>query len=151
MLNHWIVQIRTQRINWYNTKTNQPQECGDSGTRMSRKKNLAQTRLCSWEERLVEENLQGASARGGLPQRHSHNCESDRIATRKPIIEYCREHAYGNEVSPKRGDRAQILNPRKDQLNVGTVTSFCVDGNIKIITNNNSIVTQLKKNVYYLK
>ena len=61
----------------------------------------------------------------------------------KSIIE--KELVYDGKNLPVRGDQVRILNPKRDQLNKGVIVGQCVDGKLKILTDNNSIVTRLPK------
>ena len=43
----------------------------------------------------------------------------------------------------------RILNPKKGQYNVGIIVDFCNDGKVKILTDENTIITRLPKSMYY--
>ena len=60
-----------------------------------------------------------------------------------------REHTYSKTDPPEKGDQVRILNPKKGQCNVGLIVDFCNNGKAKILTDQNTIVTRLPKNLRY--
>ena len=60
-----------------------------------------------------------------------------------------KEHPYTEKATLEKGDYVRILNPKKGQCNVGIVMDFCSNGKSKIITDKNTFITRLPKNVHY--
>ena len=61
----------------------------------------------------------------------------------------CRERPFIGP--PQVGDKVRILNPKAGQVNIGTITGYCSDGKLKILTLDNVIVTRWTKNVNLLQ
>ena len=51
------------------------------------------------------------------------------------------EHTYSRTDPPEKGDQVRILNPKKGQCNVGVIIDFCNDGKVKVLTDQNMIIT----------
>ena len=59
------------------------------------------------------------------------------------------KYAYSQTVKPEKGDHVRILNPKRGQCNIGIIIDFCNNGKVKILTDKNTIITRLPKNVHY--
>ena len=59
------------------------------------------------------------------------------------------EYAYSQAVKPEKGDHVRILNPKKGKCNVRTIIEICNGRKLKILTDKDTTMTRLPKNVHY--
>ena len=117
--------------------------------RQERELKRIQSKLEQRNQRQVEDNIQGACRKRESWSRNQLSPSTVDIKNKtKSIVET--ELAYGEKILLEKGDKVRILKPKHGQLNRGVIVGQCVDGKIKILTDNNTIVTRLPKNMHLL-
>ena len=121
--------------------------------RLERQLSRVQNKIRRWGRKSAEGKSQGAVKTSRTSPVQSHvpsqvfEQSQGRQITRNGL--WVKEYTYSRIDAPEKGDHVRILNPKKGQCNIGIIIDFCNDGKVKILTDKNTIITRLPKNVHY--